>query len=144
MSNPGLLPSNTLLIRLSPPGQTYYLPQPSLSRPPSPSGGHASDPEVDTSKSRGSTNRTVIPRTPHLRTSFQTEEQEPSDHLTRGRGRHLREPAKTASWNDLLKCVYRVYLIIVLAKCTDNFIVEVGEFTCCDLRDKTESSRSRT
>jgi len=47
---------------------------------------------------------------PHVRTLFQTEEQEPSDHLTRGRGRHLREPVKTASWNDLLKYVHTTTL----------------------------------
>ncbi|KAF9787006.1 hypothetical protein BJ322DRAFT_1053163 [Thelephora terrestris] len=108
-SNPTLLPSNTLLVRLSPPGQTYCLPQAALSRspsrPPSPSGGHVSDPEVDTNRSRESSGHTISPRTPHVRTLFQTKEQEPSDHLTRGRGRHLREPAKTASWNDLLKLV---------------------------------------
>ncbi|KAF9654299.1 hypothetical protein BDM02DRAFT_3182112 [Thelephora ganbajun] len=108
-SNPALLPSNTLLIRLSPPGQTYYLPHGSHSRspsrPPSPTGGHVSDPEVDASKSREGSGHTITPRTPHVRTLFQSEEQEPSDHLTKGRGRHLREPAKTASWNDLLKLV---------------------------------------
>lgn len=105
-SNPTLLPSNTLLIRVSPPGQTYYLPRTTLSRPPSPTGGHASDPEGDTSKSREGDGGTITPRTPHVRTLFQTEEKESSDHLTRGRGRHLREPAKTASWNDLLKCAH--------------------------------------
>ena len=109
-SNPALLPSNTLLIQLSPPGQTYCLPQAalfrSLSRQPSTIGGHASDPEVDTSKSCEGSGRTSTPSTPHVRTLFQTEEQEPSDHLTRGRGRHLREPAKTASWNDLLKYLH--------------------------------------
>jgi hypothetical protein len=114
-ANPALLPSNALLIRLYPPGQTYYLPQAthsrSSSRPPSPTGGHASDPEADTSKPRGGSGHSITPRTPHVRTLFQTEEQEPSDYLARGRGRHLREPAKTASWNDLVKCVH---LAIVL------------------------------
>ena len=109
MSNPALLPSNTLLIRLSPPGQTYYLPQATLSRspsrPPSPTGGHVSDPEADISKSREGGGHTITPRMPHVRMLFRTEEQESSDHLTRGRGRHLREPAKTASWNDLLRSV---------------------------------------
>lgn len=114
-SNPSLLPSNTLLIRLSPPGLIYCLPQATISRsssrPSSPTGGHVSDPEADTSKSHEDSGHIITPRTPHIRALFQTEEQGPSDHPTRGRGRHLREPAKTASWNDLLKCVH---LIIIL------------------------------
>lgn len=145
MSNPALLPSNTLLIRLSPPGRTYCLPRATLSRspsrPPSPN-GHVSDPEVDTSNTREGSGQTITPRTPHVRTLFQTEEQEPLDHLTRGRGRHLREPAKTASWNDLVKCVR---LTVVFMMCSDGFhlrLVNLHAVICETRRNLAEVERS--
>ncbi|GBE78528.1 hypothetical protein SCP_0114170 [Sparassis crispa] len=52
VAHPSHLPSNTLLVTLSPPGQTFYLPAPSLNKGiPSPlptsSTGYNSDPETD-------------------------------------------------------------------------------------------------
>lgn len=51
-AQPSSLPSNTLLVTLSPPGKTFYLPVVRSSGPtrsPSPSSGYNSDPEVHTS-----------------------------------------------------------------------------------------------
>lgn len=47
------MPSNTLLVTLSPPGKTYYLPSlqlPSPHSPPSPTPGYSSEPEITPKK----------------------------------------------------------------------------------------------
>ncbi|EJD55219.1 hypothetical protein AURDEDRAFT_179009 [Auricularia subglabra TFB-10046 SS5] len=85
-THPSRLPSNTLLVHLTPPDQTFYLPPPS-SRPSSPDGdAHLSEGELDTI--RGSPKR-------QRRKSLQNQPPPP--------------PAKTrttATWHDLHKLVH--------------------------------------
>lgn len=102
--HPSQLPSNTLLMTLSPPGQTFYLPSPNPGRIrfPSPSAGYASDPELEVRK---------------VKQSGDTMISEPTDNnggtITQTRRRHgvgfrsyeSTEMSKTANWQDLLKLV---------------------------------------
>ncbi|KAI0252690.1 hypothetical protein BJV78DRAFT_331272 [Lactifluus subvellereus] len=89
------LPSNTPVLTLSPLGKTFYLPAaPSLgpTRPPSPSSGYNSDPEVHTSGNLPAS-KSATPR----RKDFS---------LPRTKTRQSRaEYAATSSWQDLVKLV---------------------------------------
>lgn len=102
------MPSNTLLIHLSPPDQLFYLPSLSNSRlsslPPSPNGGHNSDPEMDSNRSR--TNGDVIP--PFKKKSLDTNSdgEVRQDHWERHRAGHEREPRKTAGSLDLVRFAF--------------------------------------
>jgi UV radiation resistance-associated gene protein len=101
---PSQLPSNTLLITLSPPGETFYLPSrhPARIRSPSPSVGYASDPELEVRKVKQSSDAVIA---------------EPADQtdgtITQSRRRHgvgfrsyeSTEVSKTATWQDLFKFV---------------------------------------
>ncbi|KAF7967043.1 hypothetical protein HWV62_36008 [Athelia sp. TMB] len=97
-SNPSQLPSNTLLITLSPQGQTYYLPSKiGRTRSPSPSAGYNSDPESLSRKGRITSSSREA-----------TERQVAGQFATglRRNGTAARESqfvSKTAGWQDLLK-----------------------------------------
>ncbi|KAF5377306.1 hypothetical protein D9615_006385 [Tricholomella constricta] len=104
------LPSNSLLITLSPPGETFYLPPhpPFRHRSPSPSGGYASDPESDV--------RRVKPTgmaTPPATAALMGHSDATTTALSRRRHRggvgaatvYPEEVSKTAGWQDLFKLV---------------------------------------
>jgi UV radiation resistance-associated gene protein len=105
--HPSQLPSNTLLITLSPPGETFYLPSrhPGRIPSPSPSVGYASDPELEVRKVKQSSDAVIS---------------EPADQtdgsITQSRRRHgagfrpydLTEVSKTATWENLFKFVVSV------------------------------------
>ncbi|KAI0307500.1 hypothetical protein B0F90DRAFT_17268 [Multifurca ochricompacta] len=89
------LPSNTLLLTLSPPGKTFYLPVASSLEPtrsPSPSSGYNSDPEVHISGTLLASG-SAMPRRKDI-------------SLPRTKVRQSRaEYATTSSWPDLVKLV---------------------------------------
>ncbi|KAI0271615.1 hypothetical protein BC834DRAFT_452704 [Gloeopeniophorella convolvens] len=96
VAQPSRLPSNTLLFTLSPPDKTFYLPTtPSLAptRPPSPSGGYSSDPEVrmagDLFTSRSATPRRKDFALPRIKS------RQPRVNYARS----------SSSWQDLVKLV---------------------------------------
>ncbi|KAH8992095.1 hypothetical protein EDB92DRAFT_1991341 [Lactarius akahatsu] len=94
-AQPSSLPSNTLLLTLSPPGKTFYIPvAPSLgpTRSPSPSNGYNSDPESHASGVL-LVSKSATPR----RKDF-------SLPRTKAREPHARYAA-TSSWHDLVKLV---------------------------------------
>ncbi|KAG6857648.1 hypothetical protein H0H87_010217 [Tephrocybe sp. NHM501043] len=108
---PSHLPSNSLLITLSPPGETFYAQTPTSSRRRSlsPAIGYVSDPETD--------QRSVKP-VELLSTSMNGSGEGQTDHrVTASRRRHRAfgastpltsqqdAPATTAGWQDLLKLV---------------------------------------
>lgn len=108
------LPSNTLLITLNPPGQTFYAPSLVHGRSPSPTPGYSSDPE-STVREDGDSNLNLVAL--------------PSSRRRRQRGRKGQEAdneenvTRTARWQDLFKwgfslCVrnhyYHAYLTIRL------------------------------
>ena len=97
-SDPSQLPSNTLLITLSPQGQTYYLPSKiGRTRSPSPSAAYNSDPESLSRKGRITSS------------ALEVTERQVSGQFARGvrrNGTAARESqfvTKTAGWQDLLK-----------------------------------------
>ncbi|KAF8912897.1 hypothetical protein CPB84DRAFT_1841339 [Gymnopilus junonius] len=104
--NPSLLASNTLLITLSPPGQVFYLPHPSTTRPSTPLAGYTSDPESE------------IRRAKHV--NEETGNGVVHDEiLPLSRRRHRKRllstatsTAKTASWQELFKLVTVQSLIL--------------------------------
>ncbi|KAI0651426.1 UV radiation resistance protein and autophagy-related subunit 14-domain-containing protein [Trametes meyenii] len=107
-NHPSHLPSNTLLITLST-GETFYLPPRSLrpsspSRPPSPSAGYNSDPEVDVQRARETVE--VVLLSPRLDESFEGMPTSPamSDF---NEGIHIRRKraAKSATLQDILKLI---------------------------------------
>ncbi|KAF8887765.1 hypothetical protein BD779DRAFT_1526053 [Infundibulicybe gibba] len=95
-ANPYELPSNTLLITLSPPGQTFYLPSKMpRSRSTTPSPGYTSDPESGA--------REIKHQLTPLASSTVSRRRN-------RRGPNLESPAhlaQTASWQDILKLVTR-------------------------------------
>ncbi|PCH33211.1 hypothetical protein WOLCODRAFT_135001 [Wolfiporia cocos MD-104 SS10] len=109
--HPSHLPSNTLLITLSPPGGTFYLPLPSrelhTSVTPSEDPGYSSDPELDVRRVRGSNNRPPVDQISRWR-SYGSEEEEQARLLVKQleSGAHRRKGnRRTASWQDLLRLV---------------------------------------
>ncbi|KAH9043820.1 hypothetical protein EDB85DRAFT_2138507 [Lactarius pseudohatsudake] len=101
-AQPSSLPSNTLLLTLSPPGKTFYIPvAPSLgpTRSPSPSNGYNSDPESHASGVL-LVSKSATPR----RKDF-------SLPRTKAREPHARYAA-TSSWHDLVKLVHLQCAII--------------------------------
>jgi len=99
---PSQLPSNTVLITLSPPGKTFCLSQnvTSSSRASTPSIGYASDPESG------------VRRVKQSGESSASEEIQEILPLSRRRHRRgigslaeSRDNLKTAGWPDILKCV---------------------------------------
>ncbi|KAF8060977.1 hypothetical protein FPV67DRAFT_1512344 [Lyophyllum atratum] len=102
------LPSNSLLITLSPPGGTFYLPAHPLSprRSLSPSGGYASDPEPGVKRVQHD-----VPTPPATAGLMGASD----DAVTLSRRRHRggaavtrfspQETSKTAGWQDLLDLV---------------------------------------
>lgn len=85
----------------------FYLQLPSSSqlstRPPSPSGGHNSDPEIDLN--RGRIDGDATPSFKKRILPANLEDADEHDHHERGRRRHEREPSKTAGWQDFVKFV---------------------------------------
>ncbi|KJA29339.1 hypothetical protein HYPSUDRAFT_211221 [Hypholoma sublateritium FD-334 SS-4] len=106
-TNPSQLPSNTILVTLSPPGRTFYLPRrsPSLdSRSSSPTGGYTSDPESEIRKAKQNNDQPssdveIISPAEILPLSRRRRHQGPQDSIDLG-GR-----IKTANWQDLFKLV---------------------------------------
>lgn len=105
------LPPNTLVVTLSPPGQTYYIPPPVPVRPSlEATGGYTSDPELDSRKDRRVGELVLAAASPP---GF-VEKLLPLDDdpasvaaMVKSRTRSHRDgAAKTASWQDLLKCVH--------------------------------------
>ncbi|KAG5654280.1 hypothetical protein H0H81_005129 [Sphagnurus paluster] len=102
------LPSNSLLITLSPPGTTFYLPPhiPSHERSPSPSTGYASDPESDARRMRPTDLSSPFTVT---RVSGQNNDTGVAPSRRRHRIGVTDIPAvditKTAGWQDLFKLV---------------------------------------
>ncbi|KAF9072674.1 hypothetical protein BDP27DRAFT_1319788 [Rhodocollybia butyracea] len=91
------LPSNTLLVTLNPPGQTFYIHAPSLSheRSPSPTPGYSSDPESIVRKdSEINSSLTVFPSRRKRHRGRQGKESDNGEDVT-----------KTAGWKDLFKLV---------------------------------------
>ncbi|KAF8973835.1 hypothetical protein BDZ97DRAFT_1912290 [Flammula alnicola] len=112
-TNPSALPSNTVLVTLSPPGQTLYLPPSltSVSRSSSPSGGYTSDPESEIRKAKQDNDQ------PHSTADVLS----PAEILPLSRRRRhkgiqspadLRDNAKTAGWLELFKLVTIQSLIL--------------------------------
>ncbi|KAI0932749.1 hypothetical protein AcW1_000225 [Taiwanofungus camphoratus] len=112
-SHPSHLPSNTLLLQLSPPGRTFYLPSVPLHlQTPSPlaqssTAGYNSDPESEARKVRGGEEfaRSHVPRkTSGVVTSDTLDVDSPEDVeeqetlMRKGRRR-------TANWQDLFKLI---------------------------------------
>ncbi|CCM01316.1 uncharacterized protein FIBRA_03365 [Fibroporia radiculosa] len=107
-AHPSQLPSNTLLITLSPPGRTYYLPLPSQPDSPHPLSadiGYSSDQESEIKKLKGA-GEIILPER-RLSSHKFTDEPEQEEVNTgeeysasRRRGRK-----KTASWQDLLRLI---------------------------------------
>ncbi|CAL1696769.1 unnamed protein product [Somion occarium] len=99
------LPANTLLMTLSPPDRTFYLPRSRLSRTPSPSIGYTSDPEVDIRKVKDNVDDSPV----GLGITFPNEhrEDETDDTLPSPNGWSTTRKARrrTAGWQDLLKLV---------------------------------------
>lgn len=102
---PSQLPSNTVLITLSPPGKTFCLSQnfTSSSRASTPSIGYASDPESEVRR---------VKQSGEHPTSSASEEIQEILPLSRRRHRRgigslteSRDNLKTAGWPDILKCV---------------------------------------
>lgn len=99
-AQPSSLPSNTLLLTLTPPGKTFYLPiAPSLgpTRPPSPSTGYNSDPESHASGVL-LVSKSATPR----RKDF-------SLPRTKAREPHALYAA-TSGWQDLVEYVSDMYI----------------------------------
>lgn len=109
MMHPSHLPSNTLIVTLSPPGKMFYLPSPLASRAHSPNNttGYASDPESELRKVKQSgkplserasdladpgSNVVSLSRRRHKART--TDESNPSNDIL-----------KTAGWQDLFKYV---------------------------------------
>ena len=99
---PSQLPSNSLLITLSPPGGTFYLPpyHPSRSRSRSPSVGYTSDPELEIRKVK-QTGEHVIEESPLSADS--TIAVSRRRHRTGVRSVSAMDVLKTACWQDLFK-----------------------------------------
>ncbi|KAE9409382.1 hypothetical protein BT96DRAFT_1090882 [Gymnopus androsaceus JB14] len=87
------LPSNTLLITLNPPGQTFYAPSSSHGRPPSPSLGYSSDPESTVRKDEDHT-LVALPSRRRRQRGRQGQDTDKEENVTR-----------TAGWQDLFKLV---------------------------------------
>ncbi|OCH92681.1 hypothetical protein OBBRIDRAFT_726318, partial [Obba rivulosa] len=112
-AHPSLLPPNTLLISLSPPGRTFYLSAPTLrlSDPHAPphvgASGYSSDPESDARKQRG-VGDTSSPeqdaQKPHVRPSGSEAELEAMSD-PEGQRSPKRRRVRSAGWQDLLKLV---------------------------------------
>ncbi|KAI0666234.1 UV radiation resistance protein and autophagy-related subunit 14-domain-containing protein [Trametes maxima] len=107
-NHPSHLPSNTLLITLST-GETFYLPPRSLrasspSRPPSPSAGYNSDPEVDVQRARETAEVALL--SPRLDASFEGVPTSPAISEFND-GIHIRRKraAKSATLQDILKLI---------------------------------------
>lgn len=123
--HPSHLPSNTLVVTLSPPGKMFYLPSPLTSRAHSPNNttGYASDPESELRKVKQSGeplperasdladpgNNIVSPsrRRHKVRT---TDEANPSNDIL-----------KTAGWQDLFK-----YVVYSRRRCSIYSPVSLG------------------
>ncbi len=100
--NTELLPPNTLVFLLSPPGEYYYIPPPATprERSSSPSAGYNSDPELEVRQIQQ--NGAISP----------PPSAHPSEITPSSRRRHRKQTddahddlAKTAKWQDLFKCV---------------------------------------
>ncbi|KAF8167866.1 hypothetical protein B0H34DRAFT_683354 [Crassisporium funariophilum] len=105
-ANPTQLPSNTIVVSLSPPGQAFYLPSPMkhLSRSSTPSVGYTSDPESEIRKAK----QLAEPSQPALDLT------QPVDIVSLSRRRRhkrigstsdSRDTTKTAGWQELFKLV---------------------------------------
>jgi len=105
-TNSSLLPSNTLVLSLSPPGQSFYLPSSSLSRSSTPSTGYTSDPESATRKANQINKKSdsnipneqgevlPLPRRRHR-----------SNLVDNASHSQARGVTKTAGWQDLFKYI---------------------------------------
>ncbi|OBZ78990.1 hypothetical protein A0H81_00303 [Grifola frondosa] len=132
--HPSHLPSNSLLITLSPPGRTFYLPLPShfsrtSSRAHSPSGGYNSDPESEIRKAR--TSGEVAVPTPVMRQTPDrfsiSPDTETSIELEEGRSSRRKRKAKTAGWQDLLKLINIQTCIIDTEQSLSDVIREIDK-----------------
>ncbi|KAG6814435.1 hypothetical protein H0H92_007438 [Tricholoma furcatifolium] len=103
------LPSNSLLITLSPPGSVFYLPSPTSSpkRSPSPADGYTSDPESDV-KSAKKTDHSILEAdsaTRYDHSATPLERRHGAGNVISPLSPHKHTTASTAGWQDLLKLV---------------------------------------
>ncbi|KAL0950596.1 hypothetical protein HGRIS_007390 [Hohenbuehelia grisea] len=102
------LPSNTLLVTLTPPGQVFYLPPSQYPpSPPTPSAGYNSDPELEVRVAKQSSGQPP--------SSTQDVILSPAQLVSRSRRRHrkalestpntIEDSVKTAGWQDIFKLV---------------------------------------
>ncbi|KAH9982160.1 hypothetical protein BGW80DRAFT_1453104 [Lactifluus volemus] len=131
------LPSNTLLVTLSPPGKVFHLPVAPSSGPtrsPSPSSGYNSDPEVHTSGNLSAL-KSATPR----RKDFS---------VPRKTRQSRAENAATSSWQDLVKLVNLQCAIIdtrqSLSKVIQNVDALFGPSGVNRLQAKEVSEREAT
>ncbi|KAK7687991.1 hypothetical protein QCA50_008361 [Cerrena zonata] len=110
------LPANALLITLSPPDRTFYLPTRSrLSRTPSPGAGYTSDTEVDVRKGNETVDDVSVGLGIDVPTVFDREQRHPPDRTEdteenlptspSGWSTARKSRRRTAGWQDLLKLV---------------------------------------
>ena len=98
------MPSNTLLLTLSPPGETFYLPtyHPARIPSPSPSVGYSSDPELEVRKVKQSTDTATSEL---LDQSDGSSTQSRRQDRAGVRSHRSTEVLRTANWQDLFKFV---------------------------------------
>ena len=122
--HPSRLPSNTLLLTLSPPGETFYLPayHPARIPSPSPSVGYSSDPELDVRKVKQSTD---APTVELLNQNDGTSTKSRRQHRVGFQSYGSTEMSKTANWQDLLKFVVKLvkHWFLLMIRQAYNFTI---------------------
>ncbi|EED82905.1 predicted protein [Postia placenta Mad-698-R] len=131
-SHPSHLPSNTLLISLSPPGKTYYLPVPASHLhsplPPSFNSGYSSDPESGPRKAKVSGE--VIPGENTRQASERLEDKADAEELDEAEeyASSMRKgKRRTASWQDLLRLINLQTCIIDTQQSLSEVVREIDK-----------------
>jgi hypothetical protein len=126
--DPNQLPSNTLIIKLSPLGQAFYLPSATNhdSRCSSPSVGYTSDPESEIRKAKQATSADGTAPSVEIVSLSRRRRQKRIDSIS-----YFRDTTKTAEYQELFKFVTRlsVFQVLYLTKFQDSLLFSLAYWT---------------